>query len=125
MKRVLLIEDDADQRELLKTVLSKAGYDVTEAPDGEEGLRLFYQNPCELIITDIFMPEREGLELILEIRAQYPTVRIIAISGGTTWTKNSGADVVLETAEKFGANAIFKKPIKIQTLLEKVNELSG
>lgn len=82
MKRILMIEDDDDQRELFKMVLEQAGYDVTEAPDGKVGLQRFYQQPYELVITDIFMPEKEGLETILELKKEFPTVKTIAISGG-------------------------------------------
>ena len=122
-QHILVIEDDPDHRVLIKTMLEKAGYKVFEAPNGKEGLQLFYQQPCNLVITDIFMPEKEGLETILELKRQFPTVKIIAISGGTRWSKHNGVDSALEAAQEFGANYILKKPIKIQQLLTIVDEI--
>jgi CheY-like chemotaxis protein len=126
MKRILVIEDDIDQRELFKTVLEQAGYDVTEAPNGKVGLQLFYQQPYELVITDIFMPEKEGLETILELKKEFLTVKIIAISGGGfrgSYAGKSGADIALETAKHFGADRTLHKPVKIEQLLVMVEEL--
>jgi DNA-binding response OmpR family regulator len=126
MKRILVIEDDTDQRELFATMLAEAGYEVLEAPNGEIGLRLFYKQPCELVITDIFMPEKEGLETILELKREFLTVKIIAISGGGLRGRHagsSGADFALESAKVFGADRTLHKPIKIEQLLAAVDEL--
>ncbi|MBD3306665.1 response regulator [candidate division KSB3 bacterium] len=125
-KRILLIEDDVSQRQLFKTALENAGYTVLEAPDGQEGLERYHQQPCDLIITDIFMPNKEGLETILELKTQYPSVRIIAISGGGSWVQHGrslGATDSLEIARKFGADRVLKKPIKLQRLLALVDTL--
>lgn len=126
MRRILVIEDNADQRELLTTMLIKAGYEVLEAPDGRVGLKLFYQQPCELVITDIFMPEQEGIETILKLKKEFLAVRIIAISGGGTRGKQlgwCGADAALEAAKNLGADRVLHKPIKIDRLLAIVEEL--
>lgn len=126
MQRILVIEDDTDQRELFTTMLAEAGYDVLEAPNGEVGLRRFYEQPCELVISDIFMPEKEGLETILELKRGFPMVKIIAISGGGLrgrYAGSSGADLALRSAEVFGAARILHKPIKIERLLATVDEL--
>ena len=128
MKRILIIEDDVDQRELFKTVLEQAGYDITEAPNGKVGLQRFYQQPCELVITDIFMPEKEGIETILELKGEFPGVKIIAISGGGfrgVYAGKPGAEIALETAKNFGADRILHKPIKMKLLLAMVDELLG
>lgn len=126
MKRILVIEDNTDQRELFTMMLEEAGYEVIEAPNGKEGLRLFHQQPCDLVITDIFMPEKEGIETILELKQVCPTVKIIAISGGgrqSSRTGRSGDDIVLEAARELGADRTFHKPLKIEHLLVALNEL--
>jgi DNA-binding response OmpR family regulator len=126
MTRILLIEDDTDQREMFTTMLAEAGSEVIAASNGKEGLRLFHQQPCDLVITDIFMPEKEGIETILELKRICPTVKIIAISGGGrrgSRTGRSGDDIALEAAKELGADRIFHKPLKIEHLLATVDEL--
>jgi len=126
MKRILVIEDDTGQRELFTTMLEEAGYEVIEAPNGKEGLRLFHQQPCDLVLTDIFMPEKEGIETILELKRVGPTVKIIAISGGGhrgSYAGRSGADIALEAAKDLGADRTFHKPLKTEHLLVAVDEL--
>ena len=126
MKRILIIEDDSLQRELYKTVLEQAGYKVFESPDGEKGLKLLSYQSCDLVITDIFMPEKEGLETILEVKAIFPEMKIIAISGGGFRTHSPsmpGADVALEAAKGFGATRVLKKPFTMRYFVFLVNEL--
>lgn len=126
MKRILVIEDDAAHRRMLKTGLEEVGYEVVEAQNGKVGLRLYHQQPCDVVITDIFMPEKEGLETILELKRQFPAVKIIAISGGGfrgSYAGRPGADNVLEAAKEFGADHILYKPVKIERLLVMVEEL--
>lgn len=126
MKRILVIEDDVEERQLFKTVLEEAGYDVLEAANGAIGLHMYTQQPCNLVITDIYMPEKEGLETIIELKKISPGLPIIAISGGIMRTyhfTNTGADSTLKAAEAFGAARILHKPIKLQELLHAVNEL--
>jgi CheY-like chemotaxis protein len=126
MKRILVIDDDASQREIFRESLEQAGYEVKEAPDGQAGLRLFRQQPCHLVITDIFMPEKEGLETILELKKEFLYVKIIAISGGMTWPKEDGnlmAETALEAAKRLGADRTLQKPIPLQRLLNTVDEV--
>jgi CheY-like chemotaxis protein len=128
MKRILVIEDDLAQRQLFKTVLKNAGYEVVEASDGQSGLCLYQEHPCDLIITDIFMPNEDGINTIFELKTRYTHVKIIAISGGGSWTDYgdiSGAAEALETATRFGADRTLKKPIEIRQLLATVDELLG
>ena len=84
MARILVVDDDQDMRKLLRKTLEKAGYEVVEAPDGVKATRVYQQNPADIIITDIFMPEKEGLELIQEVKRNFPGAKIIAISGGVS-----------------------------------------
>ena len=117
---ILVIDDDQTICQLFKVILVNAGYDVTTAKDGKHGTRLFRQNEYDLVITDIVMPEKEGLETIREIRQiagkGYP---IIAISGGG----QLDADHYLKTAKLMGADRTLGKPIDNTELLEVVQEL--
>ena len=121
MKRILVIDDDVQFRQMLKQILERAGYEVADAPDGKEGIRLYRQAPTDLIITDIIMPEKEGIETILELRREFPDVKIIAISGGGRFDPG----VYLEAAEKFGVARTFGKPVDRKELLDDIQELLG
>ena len=82
MAVVLVIEDDDHLRGLLRAVLERAGHTVEDAPNGAAGLKRFYSHPADVVVTDIIMPEKEGLETIIELKRDHPEVKIIAISGG-------------------------------------------
>ncbi|MFH0824969.1 MAG: response regulator [Pseudomonadota bacterium] len=121
MPRVLVIDDQPEIRELLERMLRGSGYEVTVAENGDEGTKLFRADPYDLIITDIIMPEKEGLETIMELRRDYPDVKIIAISGGGT----GGRDTYLNLACRLGAQRAVPKPFKRDELLAAVKELIG
>lgn len=126
MSHILVIEDDAAYREMLTEALSEAGHTVVAAENGEEGITLCRQHHCPLVITDIFMPEKEGLETIRELKYDFPTLKIIAISGGgfrSHYAVTSGAENALAAAQAFGANRTLFKPFEIQHLLTLVEEL--
>ena len=114
MTRVLIIDDDQDVRTTLRDVMEEAGYEVFEADDGDKGQRLFASDPVDLVVTDILMPEKEGLETILDLRRVDPNVKIIAISGGGY----RGNMHFLEASRDFGANCVLSKPILPNELLE-------
>lgn len=82
MSRILVIEDDLDFNESLCKILTKSGHEVLSALDGKEGLNLFKENSADLVITDILMPEQDGIEVISKLKKNFPNVKIIAISGG-------------------------------------------
>jgi CheY-like chemotaxis protein len=115
---ILIIDDEKPFRDVLKQVLSKAGYDVVEAANGAEGINRFYENPADMIITDIIMPEKEGIETILELKKAHPEVRLIAMSGGGWY----GTDIDFDMARKLGARTL-DKPFALQELLDAVTEL--
>ena len=119
MTRILAIDDDMEIREMLQQLLEGAGYEVMVAPDGKEALKLHHANPVNLIITDIVMPEKEGLETIMEFRSQSPGVKIIAISGGGKLEAND----YLNLAQMLGAQKTLSKPFELKNLLEEVREL--
>ena len=113
----ILIEDDADSRIALRRILERAGHTVLEATDGQEGIERYRTTPTELVITDILMPEREGLETIMALRREFPDVKIIAVSGGI------GPLDFLHVAARFGAQRTFAKPFDYRELLDAVQEL--
>jgi len=119
MRRILVIDDEEQICEMLHKKLESAGYEVGEAPNGKVGLKLFRENPFDLVITDIFMPEKEGLETIRELRKDFPELKIIAITGGYS----SGPDELLNVARMLGANRTFPKPFKLKEIVETINEL--
>lgn len=122
MPTILIIDDNPDIRELYSRILKQAGYTVIEAPDGNIGTKLYHDNPTDLIVTDIVMPEKEGIEIIRELRRDYPDSRIIAISGGG---KAMASSTCLMLAQRLGAQRTFTKPVKMTELLQAVRELVG
>lgn len=121
MKKILIIEDDDLLRNLLTRFLSKHGYQTESAEDGEKGLLCLKETVFDLIITDIIMPGKEGIETIQEIRSILKDLPIIAISGGGRMS----ADSYLPLAEMLGANCTLAKPFRNEELLNKVRELLG
>lgn len=119
MARILIIDDDMAVRAVIKGALSDEGYEVLEAADGNEGLKCYQNSPTDLVITDLIMPEKEGIETIVELRREFPEVKIIAISGGTLY----GSSDNLRMAERLGARRTLTKPFKIPDLLEAVREV--
>ena len=120
MKRILVIDDDMQMRQMLRQTLERQGYEVIDAPDGKEGMRLYHQAPTDLIITDIIMPEKEGIETIVELRRDFPDVKIIAISGGS---RGLNKEYYLNLTKKLGALFTFAKPFDRKELLEAIQEL--
>lgn len=119
MARILVIDDDEWIRSALAAALRKLGHEVKEAQDGNEGLRLHYAAPGDLVLTDIVMPEKEGLDVIRRLHADFPTVPIIAMSG--YFAHSSG--LYLHLAKKLGAHAVLAKPIEVDDLRRTVDTL--
>jgi DNA-binding NtrC family response regulator len=116
MARILIIDDEAQIRSMLRLMLERDGYEVVEAPDGIEGIRVYRQKPADLIITDLIMPNKDGIGMIIEIQKEFPDVKIIAMSGGGL-NKPEG---YLKGAEKLGAVCTLKKPIDREIMLRAV-----
>ena len=116
MKRILLVDDEANLRKALKRVLEMEGFEVIEAIDGKEAIMAFKKNTIDLMITDIIMPDQEGLEIIAELKRKYKDLKIIAMSGGG----KMGPSNYLEMAKKFGANLTLAKPFPPEKLLEAI-----
>ncbi|MBF0509817.1 MAG: response regulator [Deltaproteobacteria bacterium] len=119
MASILVIDDDTQLRTMLKNLLQRNGFIVMDAPDGKVGMNLFRRSPTDLVITDIIMQEKEGIETIMELRDDFPEVKIIAMSGGG----QIGPEVYLDVARGLGANHILTKPFNSNELLEIVREL--
>lgn len=113
MKLILIIDDEPSIRSLLLKMLEREGYSVMAASDGKEGMKIVSELHPDLVITDIIMPEKEGIEIIREIKKGFPGIPVIAMSGGG---RNSPASY-LNVAKLLGANAIFEKPIEREKLL--------
>ena len=122
MIHILVIDDEASVRTLVRQVLEEEGHLVNEAADGEEGLAQLQSTPIDLVITDIFMPHKEGIETIRELRRQFSGVKIIAISGGG---RQSCLEPPLSEAKLFGAHHILAKPFTPQELVTVVNTALG
>lgn len=123
MAKILIIDDDISIRQAIRRFLEKEGHEVDEASNGAEGIKIFERAPAELVITDIFMPGKEGLETIMEIQGRYPNVKVIAISGGgdIELTKELKENFLL-TAEQLGARTL-DKPFELDELLKIIQEL--
>ena len=119
MARILIVDDEEQLRDVLKSVLQEEGHEIVEAGNGYAAMEEFRKAPTELIITDIVMPDKEGLETIIDFRRTYPDVRIIAMSGGG---RNSPQDY-LDMAKKLGATEVIAKPFSIDDFLSCVNRV--
>ncbi len=118
---ILVIDDDDRIRIMLRQMLEAVGYEVVNASNGKEGIRLYRKDPAYLIITDIIMPEKEGIEVIMELKKDFPDVKIIAISGGG----QIDAEEHLHMAKMLGAKFTFTKPFERKELLDAVKEIVG
>lgn len=104
MASILIIDDDEALRHLLRDILQTEGHEIREAANGREGLALYRAQPADLVITDILMPEQDGMEVILELTREFLDARVIAMSGA------SGEQNLLSVAKLFGARHILEKP---------------
>jgi YesN/AraC family two-component response regulator len=119
MARILLIDDDDSARTVLRLMLNQFGHSVVEARNGKEGMELFMHANADLVITDIVMPEKEGLEVVKEMRRMVPSVKIIAISGGGRVNPTD----YLRMAKFLGAAKVLTKPISSDALIGAINEV--
>ena len=116
MKRILLIEDDELMRGMVRQMLELEDFEVIEAADGNEGLAAYRKHPTDLVITDIIMPHKDGLNTIDDLLREFPRARIIAISGGGSIKPER----YLSVAKILGANRILEKPFSRKQLLEAI-----
>jgi DNA-binding response OmpR family regulator len=119
MAKILVIDDDPYCVSLLKIALEQSGHTAFTATNGKTGLQAACDEPFDLIITDVLMPEKDGLELILELKKHKPDVKVIAISGGGVLHSED----CLKMAKLFGAQHVMGKPLDIKELVKVANEL--
>ena len=118
MARILIVEDDDQVRGLIRKVLERAGFEVVVASNGNEAIKIFNNDPADLVIADILMPGKDGLEVVRDLKRNYDDVKIIAISGGG----QIGPESYLDLAKKFGAEYTLTKPFSMSELLESVRK---
>ena len=121
MARILVIDDDPEIRETVRRILASRGHTVELAQDGKVGIAALAQHVPDLVITDVFMPDQDGIETIIELRKAFPNLRVIAMSGGST----GGLMSLLDDMEAFGANATLPKPFTPKELIAAVNSVLG
>jgi DNA-binding response OmpR family regulator len=119
MRNILLVEDEVQIRAALKTALEDEGYKVEEAKDGNQAIKSFKNCLPDLVITDLVMPDKEGLQTIREMRALSPEIKIIAMSGGG----RNDSKTYLKMAQSFGAAYVLDKPFSITDFLDIVNKM--
>ncbi len=119
MVRILVIDDELSVLEVLREILQLEGYDVVTAANGEEGLELFKKTPCDLVITDMVMPVKDGLQTILDLRKENPDLPVIAMSGGGAISKErylavaGYLDRVITIAKPFSVKSITEAVVKL------------
>lgn len=119
MARILVIDDDPWVLKIFRQILEDEGHNVATASNGQEGLDLFRQNPAELIITDMVMPVKDGLKMIMELEKEFPNIPAIAISGGGVIEPER----YLSLAESIGTRKTLTKPVSKQDLIDAVNAI--
>ncbi len=119
MPGVLIVEDEKELREMLKISLARRKFTVLEAENGRDAIVHFKPSITDLVVTDLIMPDEDGLKVIMKLREIKPSIKIIAISGGG----KAGPGSYLSLAKALGANAIFSKPFSINDLIARIEEL--
>ncbi len=119
MAKILVIEDDSSFRNVLVQMLAKAGYEVRQAGDGNQAVEVCTDFNPDLVLTDIIMPDKEGLETIQDLLAINPNLKIIAMSGGGKF----GPDSYLPLAQKLGAKASLQKPFMREELISTIESV--
>ena len=118
-QQILIVEDNEQLRSMLRLVLEDADYVVREAGNGREALKSYAETPADLILTDIVMPDSEGIEMIMKFKRAYPAVKIVAMSGGG----QQSCDDYLDLASKLGANRTIAKPFSNSDILNLIREM--
>ena len=119
IKKILLVDDEESIRTMVRMVLGEENYSFDEASNGSEALSIMEEKPFDLIITDVIMPDCDGIELVTTVRKKLPDIKVIVMSGGG----RVRADHYLDLAEKLGASRVFEKPFNTAELRETVSEL--
>lgn len=116
MARILIIDDQQMVRRNLRRILERAGHEVEDASDGKVALRRFVGNPTDLVITDVYMPNMDGIEFLIRLHETFPEAVVITMSGGGHLAKER----VLEASRSLGALATLEKPLEVGAVLDEV-----
>jgi len=119
MAHILVVDDEEQIRLMLQQLLERVGHQVTAVANGDEAVKTYRENPVDVIITDLIMPGKEGIETITELKREFPDVKIIAMSGGG----RVGPKNYLSLAEKLGAHRTFAKPFDHKKMIEAIDEI--
>jgi CheY-like chemotaxis protein len=119
MTHILIVDDEDLIRTALRRTLLLEGFEVSEATNGEEALTLFRRESPDVVVTDLFMPEKEGIETILELKRDHPEAKIIAMTGG----RKGYLQDALEVAKRMGASRTLAKPFEPEELLDAIQQL--
>ncbi len=120
MARILLIDDEQQIRDLLKEVLEQNGHEVIECCKGTEGVRQYKQSLFNLVIMDMLLPDKQGFEILKELKQHHSQVNVLAISGGFF---SDADDTVLDIAHRLGVGKALAKPFELTDFLATVNQL--
>jgi len=119
MARVIVIDDQEPIRRIVRTALERAGHEVLDAADGEVGLQLLERHATDVVLSDIFMPGMDGIQMLRQIRRQFPAVKVIVMSGGDS----TGMLDLRRDAELLGAVKSLSKPFTTHEIVEIVNSV--
>lgn len=122
MSDILIIDDDSEFREMLKTMMEMEGFNVATAEDGKIGVDLYRLKPTDLIVTDIVMPNQEGVETIYFLQKEFPGVKVIAVSGGG---RGKASDYLHSITRLECVKGTFQKPFNMDEFVNKVREVIG
>ena len=121
MTKILVVDDEPEARALLKEHLSEAGFELATAANGREGLEMMSAFRPDIVFTDIYMPEMDGIELITRIRSRFPDTKIVATSGGGSVVPHT----YLNQARSLGATVSIRKPISLRQVIDLVKKIAG
>ncbi len=121
MARILVIDDEQALRRSVVKILEREGHEVLDAADGKVGMRLLREQRPDLVISDLFMPEMDGVELLRQLRRESPELRVVAMSGGAY----DGQIELLDVATGLGAAAVLRKPFELEELVSIVSDVLG
>jgi CheY-like chemotaxis protein len=119
MSRILIIDDEEPIRKLLRSILEQAGHTVLDAANGREGMALWHKTPADVVVTDIFMPDKDGIQILTELRRVATRPKIIAMTGG----ESRGLFDFKPAARLLGADRVLSKPFEVRTFLLTVEEV--
>jgi len=122
MAQILVIDDNEQFRDVIREMLSRAGYDVLVASDGKKGTNLYREKKPDLVITDVIMPEKDGAEVIFDLKKEFPDIKIIVMSGGG---KGDAQDYLDSITLYSNVKHAFKKPFAMDELIKAVKEEIG